>query len=286
MRSNRRLRRRMSSSSDASSDDESAQQRSASTTGKSPDDASGSKWSGSNDTKEECGEVCKEQKDHQAQKSNGAEMSSKEILEAAARAQLRTKFDHVGIDPHSPSAMDRSVPGIPNRGMTSSPPPPGLAMASAAGLSSHGGVSGLGRHVGEYSLGSGNSSADSVPHPSTVQQNPMPFFAAANENATPVPAVHANQSLQVLHVHHASALSGAPVNNPPLELVVGPDASGTSTGAASGTSVTATADVADLDVSVGGIDSLASLHVLTLLFFLFAKYIRSSQGDHPRLILM
>lgn len=243
---NKRLRRRMSSSSDAS-DDEGAHKSLArneklaaeSSSSKSPEDVKGES------------ERHKLIKGVQAKPSNGSEMSSKEILEAAARAQLRSKFDHVGIDPHSSSAVDRSVPGIPNRGMTSSPPPPGLAMASAAALSPHGAVSGFARHVGDHSSGSGDASgADSVPHPSTVQQNPTPFFSAANETATHVPAVHANQSIHMLQMHHEAAFSGdhsaAAENNPPLELVVGPDAGATSAGAQAGGS---SAD-ADLDVSV------------------------------------
>jgi len=240
---NKRLRRRLSSSSD----DDNAQQKNSSSTGRSSDDVGANKSAGSEDRKDQNYEAHKGQTGDQAKRSNGSEMSSKEILEAAARAQLRSKFDHVGIDPHSSSAVDRGVPGIPNRGMTSSPPPPGLA--NGAALSPHGAVSGFARHVGEHSPGSGESSSDSVPHPSTVQQNPMPFFSAANENATHIPAMHANQGIQMLQMHHAEALLGAPANNPPLDLVVGPDGGGTSSGAAGGDSALSSANVANLDVS-------------------------------------
>ena len=65
------------------------------------------------------------------QPGNDAE-SSREMLEAAARS-LRTKFDHVGIDPHSSAVANRDVRSIAeNRGMTNSPPPPSLAMSAAA----------------------------------------------------------------------------------------------------------------------------------------------------------
>lgn len=240
---NKRLRRRMSSSSD----DESAQRKSSSPTGKSLEEVPSRKSPGPEDLKGESDEAYKSRHDQQATQSSGSEEISKEVLEAAARAQLRSKFDHVGIDPHSSSAVDRSVPGIPNRGMTSSPPPPGLA--SAAALSPHGGYT---RHVGEHSPGASDSSADGVPHPSTVQQNPMPFFATANEKATPIQAMHVNQGLQMLQMHHAEALSGSHSNNAPLDLVVDPNEGGTSPGrrvAEAPSAALSSANVAHLDVS-------------------------------------
>ena len=195
----KRLKRRMSSSSD---DDGGSLKRD----NKSPDRAAASKSPESDGSKGENSEPLKQDQDIQANHhANGKELSSKEILEAAARAQLRSKFDHVGIDPHSSSAVDRSVPGIPNRGMTSSPPPPGLASAASA-LSPHGAVSGFARHVGEHPTG--DSSCDSTPHPLTVQQNPMPFFSAANDTATPIPAVRANHGIQMLQMHNHSSTQG------------------------------------------------------------------------------
>jgi hypothetical protein len=238
----KRLKRRMSSSSD----DDGGSLKSDN---KLPDRAAASKSPESDGAKGGNSGLLKQDQDVQAKQANRKELSSKEILEAAARAQLRSKFDHVGIDPHSSSAVDRSVPGIPNRGMTSSPPPPGLA--SAAALSPHGAVSGFARHVGEHQTG--DSSSDSTPHPLTVQQNPTPFFSAANDTATPIPAVRANQGMQMLQMHsHSSTVN----NPPPLELVVGTDAGGASSGAAAAASSSAlsSANVANLDVSCNIVD--------------------------------
>jgi hypothetical protein len=234
----KRLRRRMSSSSD----DDGGSLKSDN---KSPDRAAASKSPESDGAKGGNIGPLKQDQDVQAKQATGKELSSKEILEAAARAQLRSKFDHVGIDPHSSSAVDRSVPGIPNRGMTSSPPPPGLA--SAAALSPHGAVSGFARHVGEHQTG--DSSSDSTPHPLTVQQNPTPFFSAANDTATPIPAVRANQGIQMLQMRsHSSTVN----NPPPLELVVGADAGGASSGAAAASSsALSSANVANLDFEPG-----------------------------------
>lgn len=58
----------------------------------------------------------------------GTDSSSRVMLEAAARASLRTKFDHVGIDQLSSSDRDARAIAI-NRGMTNSPPPPSLTMS-------------------------------------------------------------------------------------------------------------------------------------------------------------
>jgi PPP4R2 len=65
-----------------------------------------------------------------------AESAAREALEAAARATLRTKFDHVGIDPHSTAALANSrdvLALIESRRLTNSPPPPALS-----GLRPHG----------------------------------------------------------------------------------------------------------------------------------------------------
>jgi hypothetical protein len=59
-------------------------------------------------------------------------------LDAVARATLRNKFDHVGIDPHSQNAIANSrdvVALIESRRMTNSPPPP--LTSSHTGLQLH-----------------------------------------------------------------------------------------------------------------------------------------------------
>ena len=65
---------------------------------------------------------------------------SQEALEAAARATLRTKFDHVGIDPHSTAAQANSrdvLALIESRRLSNSPPPPSLGHGGI-GLRQHG----------------------------------------------------------------------------------------------------------------------------------------------------
>ena len=59
-------------------------------------------------------------------------VSKNDILDAAARATLRSKFDHVGIDPHSPAAMANSrdvMALMESRRLlnSTSPPPPPLS---------------------------------------------------------------------------------------------------------------------------------------------------------------
>jgi PPP4R2 len=64
------------------------------------------------------------------------EAAARDALEAAARATLRTKFDHVGIDPHSSAALANSrdvLALIESRRLTNSPPPP-----ATSGLRPHG----------------------------------------------------------------------------------------------------------------------------------------------------
>ena len=131
-----------------------------------------------------------------------AEVSSREMSEAAARASLRTKFDHVGIDPHA-SADVRSI--TENRGMTNSPPPPSLAMAAAASniaLPGHAGVAGFVRqHLPEQ-----NSD-----HP-PIARVPSPIlFSPGNDSP-----------MHMLQLHHAAALAAVPMGSAapsPLDLV-------------------------------------------------------------------
>ena len=132
--------------------------------------------------------------------------STREKLEAAARASLRTKFDHVGIDPHS--SPDRDVRSIAeSRGMTSSPPPPGLALASAPNIPLAGhGVSGF---VRQHEQGADNPSIARVP-------SPIMFSQAGGD-----PDIHGHSSspnMHMLQLHHAAALAGAGNSRPPTHL--------------------------------------------------------------------
>ena len=122
------------------------------------------------------------------------EVSSREMLEAAARS-LRTKFDHVGIDPHS--SPDRDVRAIAeNRGMTNSPPPPSLAMSAAASnmaLSGHSGVAGFVRHLHDQSSDHGG-----------IARVPSPLIFSGGDSA-----MHSTtHNMHMLQLHHAATLAG------------------------------------------------------------------------------
>ena len=167
---------------------------------------------------------------------NGSlEASSREMLEAAARASLRTKFDHVGIDPHS--SPDRDVRHIAeNRGMTNSPPPPSLAMSAAPSniaLQGHAGV--------------GFVRQDHHSDHHTIARVPSPIlFSPGNES--PMHPSHAN--MHMLQLHHAVALAGVSLGRAapsPLDLMTidaGSGAAVRSQGNLAGAS-----DNADLEVS-------------------------------------
>lgn len=115
--------------------------------------------------------------------------SPEEMLEAAARASLRSKFDHVGIDPHSPTGP-RDVRAMVDRGLTNSPPPPALATL---------------RHGHDE-------------HHHGVNRPPSPILfnaGGAPPEAPAIPAAHANPNIHLLQVHHAAALAGVS----PLDLI-------------------------------------------------------------------
>ncbi|GAX26552.1 hypothetical protein FisN_21Lh018 [Fistulifera solaris] len=73
---------------------------------------------------------------------SSAEDAAREVLEAAARASLRTKFDHVGLvdqGNHKRDVAARMMMSESSRGLTNSPPPPSVSsMAVAAHLTGHG----------------------------------------------------------------------------------------------------------------------------------------------------
>ncbi len=138
---------------------------------------------------------------------------TRESLEAAARASLRTKFDHVGTDPHSFPDRDTSA-FVENRAMTNSPPPPRLLLSTAPSnivLSNHVGASGLVRQQASVQ----NSDYDStsrVRSPILFQQTDKPANRATTNSQ---PANH----LQILQLHHAVALAGVSIGTQPVPFL-------------------------------------------------------------------
>lgn len=251
----RRVRSRLSS------DDENVQKSSAQHANSSKEGHSGDGVSARNQPSmddaakqnEECGESQQEQREG-GSTVDESEMSSREMMEAAARASLRTKFDHVGIDPHSPHAVER----------TTSPPPPSLSSgcaASAMAISPHGFV----RHVSDQAPAVGD--ADSMPH--HIEHSPLPFFSA-NESGTPIQTLNVNHSIHLLQMHHMAALVGVS----PLDFVFGPAANGTTASAPAPTS----SDMADLEVRVL-VSNFTFVALRVSVHNSYSLSIRPSQGD-------
>lgn len=148
------------------------------------------------------------------------ESSSREMLEAAARS-LRTKFDHVGIDPHSSAVNNRDVRSIAeNRGMTNSPPPPSLGMSAAAAsniaLPGHG-HSAVGNFVRQHHP---EHNADH----SSVARVPSPILFSQSHESPNLAPLHAPPNINLLHMHHAAPLA-APLAGSPFNVLT-IDASG------------------------------------------------------------
>jgi hypothetical protein len=122
--------------------------------------------------------------------SDDVNSTSRELVEAA-RASLRTKFDHVGIEHHANADRDDRVRAIAeNRGLTNSPPPPSLAMSTVS--------SNLARVPSPILFNSGNSGVNET-HLAPTASN-----------------------MQMLQLHHSMALAGVPVNRTnasPLDLM-------------------------------------------------------------------
>jgi hypothetical protein len=137
--------------------------------------------------------------------------TSREMLEAAARASLRTKFDHVGIDPHHVAAgNNRDVRAIADhRGMTSSPPPPSFSMAAGApGIALTGHSSLLRQHHDQDHHG--------------LARAPSPILFNSGGEASSSPPMGPN--IHLLHVNHAVAVPGLS----PFELMAFHSASSSS----------------------------------------------------------
>ncbi|CAJ1952408.1 unnamed protein product [Cylindrotheca closterium] len=131
------------------------------------------------------------------------EDATREQLEAAARASLRNKFDHVGIDPHHHS-QDRDVLAMSeSRRMTNSPPPPSLAMPPAPasiGLPGHpGSPGGFSRQHHHHGDQAGDNHLARVPSPI--------LFSPGNETSLHAAAA-APTNMHMLQIQHAVGLSG------------------------------------------------------------------------------
>ncbi|KAG7351082.1 protein phosphatase 4 core regulatory subunit R2 [Nitzschia inconspicua] len=111
----------------------------------------------------------------------------------AARASLRSKFDHVGIDPHH-SSPERDLRAImDDRRMTNSPPPPGVSLSPTSpniGLPGHSPVSGFHRTSSPGLFSSGNDASH--------------LTAASN--------------MHMLQLHHAVSMAGGTLNGRSLDL--------------------------------------------------------------------
>lgn len=111
---------------------------------------------------------------------------AREMLETAARASLRSKFDHAGMDPLSPP--DRDVRSIAeNRCMTDSPPPPSMSAA----LPGHAGF--VRQHHPEQN----------PDRPSIARVSSPILFSHGGESPT-----HASTNMHMLQLHHAASLAG------------------------------------------------------------------------------
>jgi hypothetical protein len=122
---------------------------------------------------------------------------SQKMQESVARASMLSKFDHVGIEPHSSVDRDARAMAI-HRGMTNSPPPPSLTLPG--GLPSHP-VSGFVRHhVQEKS-----------DNHFLVVSSPSPHLLASSEVTGTHSAAYlqSSRTVPLLPIHPAVALSSA-----------------------------------------------------------------------------
>lgn len=140
---------------------------------------------------------------------SSSESSSRETLEALARASLRTKFDNVGLDPLASNINERDIQTIAeNRGMTNSPPPPNLNMAASIQA---GGLNSYTRHHSPERQTSDQGSTLICGSGSTI------CFSSVR-NATDVNLETAT-NLHMLQLHALSAASLNSSSSSPLELM-------------------------------------------------------------------
>jgi hypothetical protein len=151
----------------------------------------------------------------QKQRVGGSSKStSREMLEALARASLRTKFDHVGVEPLPSNMNEREIQTmVENRSMTNSPPPHNLNMTASGpniALPNHagGGVNGYVRQHQHLSEQQQNADHNAVARATS----PILFSSGNDAN------LETATNLHMLQLHHAVALSGRS-NSSPLELM-------------------------------------------------------------------
>lgn len=153
----------------------------------------------------------------------------RELLEAAAKAQLRHKFDHIGGEHHhgagaslglSESQEIRGMGG--NRSMTTSPPPPSIL--NSPNLAA---VASFVRHLTEqhqHVLPGGDGvaiSADGVhSHHPLVARPPSPilFPSGGDSGLNNHAALHSSHGLHLLQMHHSAAMAGLVTGNSPLDI--------------------------------------------------------------------
>jgi hypothetical protein len=176
----------------------------------------------------------------------------RELLEAAAKAQLRHKFDHIGGEHHhgagaslglSESQEIRGMGG--NRGMTTSPPPPSLL--NSPNLAA---VASFVRHLTEqhqHALPGGDGvaiSADGVHslHPLVARApSPILFSSGGDSGLNNHAALHSSHGLHLLQMHHSAAMAGLVTGNSPLDIVFDPYAARTALQAVTNSSLDAAA---------------------------------------------
>jgi len=132
--------------------------------------------------------------------------ASREMLEALARASLRTKFDNVGIDPLPSNINERdNLTMAENRRMTNSPPPPNLNITASGPnipLPNHA------RSINGY-VRQNLSEQQDTDHNAVARTNSPVIVSSSNgtnlETAT---------NLHMLQLHHAVSLSGVSLNRP------------------------------------------------------------------------
>jgi hypothetical protein len=146
---------------------------------------------------------------HRPEEMVGVEVTSKgdiekeELLEAA-RASLRSKFDHVGIDPHSAVANANREQQTGNR----SPPPPNFP-GSAGGMALAGHAHGAllrAHHDQEPPGAGGHALAVRTPSPPIMFQSTDGGSSPKSNSPAAIRPTH--QSLQLLQMHHAAVLGG------------------------------------------------------------------------------
>ena len=144
-----------------------------------------------------------------------AESSSREMLEAAARS-LRTKFDHIGIDPHSSAISYRDVNAIAEtRSMTNSPPPPSLSTAAAAGSSIA-----LPGHTSMSNFVRQHSPEQNADHPMIAHLPSPMLFSRGSELASAGPD-HATINMHLMHLHqiHVTPVAVGLTSPTPFNIV-------------------------------------------------------------------